>query len=92
MSDYDTVGRGERKNGMDLKPEHPHDAGVEEQMPDPSHIEGAETLANEARHVLQEEGFTNDEINEWALTYISLRHSGDLVSFLQWLSDKEHGD
>ncbi|MCZ7534368.1 MAG: hypothetical protein M5U23_13400 [Acidimicrobiia bacterium] len=76
---------------MDLTPEHPHDAGIEEQIPDSSRIEGAETLANAARSILGEQGFTDDEINEWALTYISLNHSGDLGSFLQWVSDKEHG-
>lgn len=72
-----------------LKPEHPHDAGVQEEDPDASHIEGAELLANEARPLLSSRGFTDDEINEWALTYIADEGSGDLAAFLAWIENAE---
>jgi len=72
-----------------LTPEHPHDAGIQEQIPDQSHIEGAELLASEARPTLRQLSFTDDEIDEWALTYITEEHSGDVKSFLEWVSRVE---
>jgi hypothetical protein len=75
---------------MQLEPEHPHDAGLQEQVPDLSHIEGAELLANETREDLTRQGFTNKEIDEWALTYIAEKGSGDRASFLAWMADKEN--
>jgi len=74
---------------VQLEPEHPHDAGLREQIPDLSHIEGAELLANEARVDLTRLGFTDNEIDEWAMTYIAEKGSGDRPSFLAWMADKE---
>lgn len=73
----------------DLIPEHPHDAGIKEQVPELGQIEGARLLANEARLDLLRVGFTESEILEWALTYISIEHSGDLDSFLVWIREME---
>jgi hypothetical protein len=77
-----------------LKPERPSNAGVEEQVPELAQIEGARLLANEASDLLREEGFSDQQILEWAETYISLEGSGDLESFLIWIRDKEqaHGN
>jgi hypothetical protein len=72
-----------------LAAEHPHDAGLHERIPDGSHIEGAELLANEARSALRSQGFTDHEIDEWALTYISAEGSGDEDGFLEWISEQE---
>lgn len=74
-----------------LIPEHPAEAGVEEEIPDQSHVEGAELLANEARAVLREQRFADDEIREWAWTYIADEGSGDVESFLTWVADREYG-
>jgi hypothetical protein len=74
---------------MNLEPEHPHDAGIPEEVPDMSHIEGAELLANESRAALIEQGFTDDEIDEWALTYIAEKGSGDRESFIEWIASQE---
>jgi hypothetical protein len=72
-----------------LAPEHPHDAGLRERIPDRSHIEGAELLANQARSTLRSRGFTDDEVDEWALTYISAEGSGDEDAFLEWIREQE---
>ncbi len=79
---------------FELKPEHPHEAGVEELVPELAQIEGGRLLAHEAAASLRELGFTDDEIREWALTYIATRGSGDLESFLAWIREMEraHGD
>jgi len=72
-----------------LKPEHPADVGIENRIPDASHIEGAEILANESRRLLRRQGFTDREIEEWALAYIADEHSGDVASFIEWINDQE---
>ncbi len=75
-----------------MKPiaEHPHDAGVPEVHPRLAQIEGAHILANEARSRLYECGFDDNEILEWALSYIAHEGSGDLASFVEWICAKEH--
>ena len=74
-----------------MKPiaEHPHDAGVPELHPSLAQLEGAHLLANEARARLRECGFSDDEILEWALSYIAMEGSGDLDSFVEWICAKE---
>ncbi len=73
-----------------LKPEHPEAAGVESRLPDASHLEGSELLANEARELLRSQGFTDKEIEEWAHAYIADEHSGDVTSFVKWIEAEEH--
>jgi len=50
----------------DLLPEHPHDARIDEEVPQLAQVEGAELLANEARCRLMTAGFTDREVAEWA--------------------------
>lgn len=73
----------------ELIPEHPEDAGLERHIPDSSHFEGAELLANEARPLLRQKGFDDDEILEWAETYIADVGSGDVESFIEWTAARE---
>lgn len=63
----------------------PHDFGVDERVPDLAQIEGARLLANQARPFLDHCGFTESQIEHWALTYIAREGSGDLESFLDWI-------
>lgn len=74
-----------------LHPEHPHGAGLEEESPDRSHVEGAELLANQARGILSRFGFTSEQIDEWAETYIAENGSGDVGSFLSWVDEMQAG-
>jgi hypothetical protein len=76
---------------MQLEPESTDAAGIPGEMPDDSHVEGAELLANGARPALRSRGFTDAEINEWALTYIAEVGTGDTDSFLSWMERAEHG-
>jgi hypothetical protein len=78
----------------ELKPEHPHDAGVEETVPELAQIEGARLLANRAAEILGPMGFSELELEEWALAYIEREGSGDLDSFVAWIRSKEraHGN
>lgn len=76
----------------DLKPEYPRDAGIAEKMPEPLQYEGAELLANAARPRLRAVGFTDDEIDVWARSYVSYEHSGDVDSFIHWVERLEFAD
>lgn len=74
----------------ELTPERPADAGVPEEIPDElGQIEGARTLANAARERLRAEGFTDDEIDEWADTFIAETSSGDVEQFIAWIAARE---
>ena len=73
----------------DLRPEEPHEAGVPEKVADQSHEEGARILADEARDRLKERGFTDQQIREWAETYIADEGSGDVDSFITWIEEQE---
>lgn len=73
-----------------LIPEPPHSAGVTEAVPESDGIEGAHVLADEARECLRPAGFTDREIDTWAEAYVAGEHSGDVESFVTWISDHEH--
>ena len=73
-----------------LTPERPLDAGVPEEVPEAlSAIEGAHILANEARERLRGEGFTDDEIDKWAETFITEVGAGDVDQLVAWIGRQE---
>jgi hypothetical protein len=74
----------------DLTPERPRDAGVPEEVPEQlSAIEGARTLANEARARLRADGFTDDQIDQWARTFITENDAGTVDDFVAWIRGQE---
>ena len=74
----------------DLTPERPRDAGVPEETPEQlSAIEGARTLANESRERLTADGFTNDQIDQWAKTFITEDDAGSVDDFIAWIARQE---
>ena len=66
-------------------PHHPHDVGVDEKCPELAQIEGAHLLANAARAFLSGCGFSDDQIEEWAKSYIAEHGSGDIQIFVAWI-------
>lgn len=74
----------------DLTPERPRDAGVPEEVPESvTSIEGARTLGNEARERLRADGFTDDQIDQWALTFITEDDAGSVDDFIAWIARQE---
>ena len=73
----------------DVHPERPEDAGVEERTPPAMQIEGARVLADDAKPLLEGRGFSEEQIREWADTYIAEVGSGDVHSFVRWIEAKE---
>ncbi len=70
-------------------PSHPHEVGVEEVCPELGQIEGAHLLANAARAFLRGCGFDDDQILEWAETYIAEMGSGTVKTFVAWIHESE---
>ncbi len=74
-----------------VTPERPRDAGVPEEVPEElGAIEGAHILANEARERLRGDGFTDDQIDQWAETFITEVGAGDVDQLVAWIGRQEH--
>jgi hypothetical protein len=74
----------------DLTPEEPSEAGVEEQVADSAHEEGARLLADEALPRLAAAGFSDDQIRRWAEVFVARQGSGDPEEFIAWIAQQEH--
>ena len=72
------------------EPTSPEDVGVPEEVPELSQIEGARLLGNDARERLHADGFTDEQIDEWAETFIAEVSSGTVDQFVEWISRREH--
>jgi hypothetical protein len=70
-------------------PESPSEAGVPEETPELSQIEGARILGNDARERLHADGFTDQQIDEWAETFIAENSSGTVDQFIAWIAAQE---
>jgi hypothetical protein len=70
-------------------PESPSDAGVAEEVPELSQIEGARILGNDARSRLHADGFDDAQIDAWAETFIAERSSGTVDEFVAWIARQE---
>jgi len=63
---------------------------VPEKLADQSHEEGARILADEARDRLRDRGFTDEQIREWAETYIPAEGSGSVDGLIECIARQEH--
>jgi hypothetical protein len=72
-----------------LRPEGPLDALVEPEVADATREEGARVLADEARDLLRPRGFSDQQIREWAETYVAECGSGDVDGLLEFIADRE---
>jgi len=74
----------------DVTPERPRDAGVPEEIPaELGAIEGARILGNEARDRLHQDGFSDQQIDQWAETFIAEVGSGTVDDFIAWIANQQ---
>ena len=78
-------------SGSEPVPAKPEDVGVAEEIPELGNIEGARLLGNEARERLHADGFDDEQIDEWAETFIAEVGSGDVDEFVAWIKREERG-
>jgi hypothetical protein len=68
-----------------LVPEDPRDAGLPPATLDIEEVEPAHELANDARQRLRADGFTDDEIDDWAREFAAQESAGDVDAFIEWI-------
>jgi hypothetical protein len=74
----------------DPDPGDPEDFDVASERPDLAQIEAARLLANDARPALTERGFDDDQIRNWAATYVAEEGgTADVADFLEWIDARE---
>jgi hypothetical protein len=52
-------------------------------------VEPIHLLANEARELLEGEGFTDQQILDWAEAYFADHSEGDARDLVAWIRDQE---
>ncbi len=73
-----------------LVPLDPADLGLEPVEVDISDVEPMHEVANEARDDLRKQGFSDDEIDDWARQFVAARGPGDEIDFITWVRTQEH--
>lgn len=73
----------------DLEPARPQEEGVPAPDPDAAHNEGAHVLANEAAPRLEHQGFSREQVLEWAEAFLAERGGGTADDLVEWVSHKE---
>lgn len=76
----------------DPDPMEPEEVGVEEKTPDAMQVEAAKKLAVDARERLHREGFDDEQIDEWARTFIAEEGDGDVETFVAWIDRRQGTD
>jgi hypothetical protein len=72
-----------------LEPAEPDTFDVPEETPRLAQIEPARLLAAEAGARLRRDGFSDEQIREWADTYVVEHRGGDVESFVNWIKERE---
>jgi AcrR family transcriptional regulator len=75
-------------------PEDPQEEGIAVPEPTIEEVEPVHLLANEARGALTARGFSDEQIDEWARTFIAECDGGTAEDLLAWISEHEghHAD
>lgn len=73
----------------DLQPERPADEDVDAPYPDSDQQEGVHLLANEAGERLTAEGFTEEQIFEWATAYVNQEGTGTVDGLIDFIRQQE---
>lgn len=72
-----------------LRPEHPHEEGLPTREPPTDRQEAAHVLANDARPLLRDRGFDDEQIDDWARSYVEVEGEGTVGAFLAWVAEQE---
>ncbi len=73
-----------------LEPGSPEEHGVSSETPELTQIEAARLLANKARPHLQAEGLPDDEIRQWAETFVAEKGgTADVADFVDWIAAQQ---
>lgn len=74
----------------DPRPREPEEAGVPKKTPDEMQVEAAHLLANDAKGRLEPQGFSDDQIKQWADTFLAEGNvTADVDGFVAWIERRE---
>ncbi len=73
----------------DLDPERPAEEGIDTAYPDADQQEGVHMLANQAKDELKGEGFSEEQIFEWATAYVEQVGAGTVVGLIDYIKTQE---
>jgi hypothetical protein len=73
----------------ELVPEPPEDEGIHPPEPRIEDVEPIHLLANEARELLKDDGFTDEQILEWAEAYFADHSEGDARDLVVWIRNRQ---
>jgi hypothetical protein len=82
-------GSDEVGDARGLVPEEPQAEGIHPPEPRIEDVEPIHLLANEARELLEGEGFTDQQILDWAEAYFADHSEGDARDLVAWIRDQE---
>lgn len=71
------------------EPSQPEEVGLDREDPSLMQLEPARLLANDARELLRARGFTDQQINTWAETFIAEHGDGSVDDLLHWITEQE---
>jgi hypothetical protein len=86
----DIDGHDLEEAAQELVPEPPEDEGIHPPEPRIEDVEPIHLLANEARELLKDDGFTNEQILEWAEAYFAEHSEGDAGDLVVWIRSRQH--
>ncbi|MEZ5412182.1 MAG: hypothetical protein R2761_29390 [Acidimicrobiales bacterium] len=79
----------DRELARSLKAEWPEDEGIEPAEPSIERVEPIHLLANEVRPELNEAGYSDEEIDEWARAFFGEHSEGSAHEFVEWIARQE---
>jgi hypothetical protein len=86
----DVDDQGLEEAAHELVPEPPEDEGIQPPEPRIEDVEPIHLLANEARELLKDDGFTDEQILEWAEAYFAEHSEGDARDLVVWIRNRQH--
>jgi hypothetical protein len=73
----------------DLEPEDPRNEGQPVTEPRIEDVEPIHLLANEARPLLADQGFSDEQILHWAEVYFAQHHEGSAQDLVAWIRSQQ---
>lgn len=79
----------DRELARSLEPERPADEGIVVPEPPIEKVEPIHQLANQVRPELNEAGYDDTQIDEWARAFFSEHSEGSAHEFVEWIAQQQ---
>lgn len=79
----------DRELARSLEPERPEDEGLAAPEPPIEKVEPIHQLANQVRSELNEAGYRDEDIDEWARAFFEEHSEGSAHEFVEWIAQQQ---